>query len=91
MKIKIICFQGGVCSAGQAGPSHRGLFWTGRSAGSEVIARENVQVCPLVLLSLYIIFHTSFFYYVFIFYFKLHKVNTHLFILLGLFQIKSQR
>lgn len=61
MKIKIICFQGGVCSAGQAGPSHRGLFWTGRSAGSEVIARENVQVCPLVLLSLYIIFHTSFF------------------------------
>lgn len=34
-----------MCPAGQTGPSHRGLFWTGRSAGSQVVSGENVQVC----------------------------------------------
>lgn len=40
----VFCVQGGLYTAGQAGASHGGVFWTGGLAGGEGVSEENVQV-----------------------------------------------
>lgn len=40
----VFCVQGGLCTAGQAGASHSGVFWASGLAGGEGVYEENVQV-----------------------------------------------
>lgn len=40
----VFCVQGSLYTAGQAGASHSGVFWSDGLAGGEGVFEENVQV-----------------------------------------------